>query len=196
MKLSSPTSGNVIPGFCTPRQHLQQPQVQRVYQVVIRLAASRRKARLMHLHKPTWRRVISITPSCQPCQPLSTLILPPNLRQCGSDLLSDTIRTSTGAEDDARAWGTARRAATPFHDRGHGASHPTAFAVTAALLTPMLQQGFHFFDHRPDPPPKTKPDTENSIPNTNPTQLKPFKFNSPKSNVFSVLGVLGLTVLA
>jgi hypothetical protein len=60
----------------------------------------------------------------------------------------------------------------------------------------MQHEFFNFIDHRPDPPHKTKPDTKKAIANTNPTQLKPFKFNRFKSNVLSVLGVLGLTVLA
>ncbi|KWV70068.1 hypothetical protein PFLuk1_02624 [Pseudomonas fluorescens] len=196
MRLSGPTNGNVIPGLGTPGQRLQQPQVQRMNQVVISLTGRRGKARLIHLHKPAWCRIISITPSCQPRQTLPTLILAPNLRQRGSDLLSHTIRTSTGAQDNAGAWSTTRRTATPFHDRGHGTSHPTAFAITAALLSPVPQQCLHFFDHRPAPTLKTQPDTKNAIPNTNPTQKKSFKFNSLICFVLGVLGVLGLTGLA
>ncbi|MNE92637.1 hypothetical protein D3C80_1903880 [compost metagenome] len=59
----------------------------------------------------------------------------------------------------------------------------------------MLHQRFNFLDHRPTPL-KIEPDTKNTQLDTNPTQTKPFKINSFNRIVFSVLGLLGISVLA
>jgi hypothetical protein len=106
------------------------------------------------------------------------------------------IHTTTRCHQQVpRPWRTTWRTTAPLHDCCHRAAQPAAVANLAVLARPMLHQLFNFLDHRPSPR-KTEPDTKNQQPNTNPTQINLFKINSLESSVFSVLGVLGFTVLA
>ncbi|EEB56877.1 hypothetical protein PSPTOT1_0797 [Pseudomonas syringae pv. tomato T1] len=68
-------------------------------------------------------------------------------------------------------------------------------AALSHLLAPMHHQRFDFLDHRPFPS-KNEPDTQNGLPNTNPTHLKLFKNNELLKIVLGVLGWSGLLALA
>jgi hypothetical protein len=68
-------------------------------------------------------------------------------------------------------------------------------AEPGLLLPPMPHQAFNVIDHRPSPR-KTEPNTEKPLPNTNPTQLNPFKINTLINFELGVLGLLGFSVLA
>ncbi|MNG02781.1 hypothetical protein D3C84_858240 [compost metagenome] len=195
MRQSAPTSGKPLTGISTLDQHFQQPLMQTVHLVVVSLFRSRLHPKQMQLHQPGWRRIIAVTQARQPHQPITLLTLTPDLRQSGGDLLCNCIRPCSSAEDDSGPGRAAWCAATPLHDRCHWATHATTFAIKPKLLTPVLQQYFHCLDHRPTPP-KTEPDTKSTHPDTNPTQTKSFKINSFNRVVFSVLGLLGISVLA
>ncbi|WP_221034663.1 hypothetical protein, partial [Pseudomonas savastanoi] len=54
---------------------------------------------------------------------------------------------------------------------------------------------FDFLDHCPFLS-KSEPNTQNALPNTDPTHLKPFKNNELIKSVLGVLGLSGLSVLA
>ncbi|MNY25647.1 hypothetical protein D3C86_1594450 [compost metagenome] len=163
--------------------------------VVVSLFRLGLQSQQMHLHQPGRRRIIAITQCRQSLEPLTALILPSDLRQSRTDLLSNSIWASSSTEDNSRPGRSAWRTTAPLHDRRHRAAHAAGFAIVPKLLAPVLQQYFHCLDHRPSPR-KTEPDTKNARPKTNPTQINLFKINTFINSELSVLGLLGLSVLA
>jgi hypothetical protein len=82
-----------------------------------------------------------------------------------------------------------------LHNRGHRAAQSATIAYLAVLGAPVLHQHLNFIDHRPIPP-KNRTQHRKPQPNTNPTQINLFKINIFNNFELSVLGLLGLSVLA
>ncbi len=166
-----------------------------VHKVVVGLLRLGHISQFMHLRSPGWCRVVAVAQDRQLLQPFSPSILSSDLGKSRTDFLSNCIRPRTSPHNDPRSGSAARCTSAPLHDRCHRATHPPHLAITPKLLAPVLQQHFHCLDHRPTPR-KTEPNTENPLPNTNPTQINPFKINTLINCELSVLGLLGFSVLA
>ncbi|WP_265532299.1 hypothetical protein [Pseudomonas saponiphila] len=169
--------------------------MKRMHVVVVRLPGTRGKPNQMHLHRDGRRRVIPIAQTGQTLQPFPPSILSPDLSQGGGNLLRNTVRAGAIPQENPRARRPTRSTAPPLHDGSHRASHTATGTIQAALLAPVVQQLFDFLNHRAIPL-KIEPDTKNAMPNTNPTQINPFKINIFINFELGVLGVLGLSVLA
>lgn len=166
-----------------------------VHKVVVCLLRFGHIPQLMHLRNPSRCRVVAIAQDRQLLQPFSPSILSGDLGKSRTDFLSNCIRPRTSPHNDPRSGSAARCTSAPLDDRCHRATHATHLTITPKLLAPVLQQHFHCLDHRPIPR-KTEPNTKKPPPNTNPTQLNPFKINIFNNIVLSVLGLLGFSAIA
>ncbi|EZP64799.1 hypothetical protein BW43_03647 [Pseudomonas sp. RIT357] len=166
-----------------------------VHKVVVGLLRLGHIPQLMHLRNPGRCRVVAVAQDRQLLQPFSPPILSSDLGKSRTDFLSNCIRPRTCPHNDPRSGSAARCTSAPLHDSCHRATHPPHLAISPKLLAPVLQQHFHRLDHRPTPR-KTEPNTENPLPNTNPTQINSFKINTLINFELSVLGLLGFSVLA
>lgn len=150
-----------------------------------------------------------------------SLVAPPQLGHSSINFRRRVIQASPGNQNAMPRHATARRGPLPLHDCPHLTAKARFQPNQAALLAPVAHQlanqpqtlgrinklchinpvlrdtqkeSQFLIHHRPTP----KISTQHTIPqpDTYPTQIKPNEINSLNKYVLSVLGLLGLFVLA